>query len=36
MQGYLFSRPLPAEGMADALARTYAMPRPSALAAMER
>jgi diguanylate cyclase (GGDEF)-like protein len=27
MQGYLFSRPLPAESLADALARPYPMPR---------
>jgi diguanylate cyclase (GGDEF)-like protein len=29
MQGYLFSRPLPAESLVEALGRTYALPRES-------
>ena len=33
MQGYLFSRALPAEALAAALSRSYPMPRPSAASA---
>ena len=33
MQGYLFSRPLPAESLTAALSRSYPMPRPSAASA---
>jgi EAL domain-containing protein (putative c-di-GMP-specific phosphodiesterase class I) len=33
MQGYLFSRALPAESLAAALSRSYPMPRPSAASA---
>ncbi|HEV3007703.1 MAG TPA: hypothetical protein VGX52_01565, partial [Burkholderiales bacterium] len=33
MQGYLFSRPLPAESLPDALSRAYPMPRASSASA---
>jgi diguanylate cyclase (GGDEF)-like protein len=33
MQGYLFSRPLPAESLAEALSRPYPMPRASSASA---
>jgi diguanylate cyclase (GGDEF)-like protein len=35
MQGFLFSRPLPASAMVDALSRSYAMPRESARASIQ-
>jgi len=35
MQGFLFSRPLPASAVVDALSRSYAMPRESARASIQ-